>query len=158
MTSLYLHGLNSTNLNTRTDWLHQFGKVVNPLIQYKNYPDNYRHLEKLVVKFKPKVIIGSSMGGYLGFHLGNYYRIPTILLNPALIMTTIVKPDVRLLATDTLHTISLGLQDDIINPLQTKQLLIDWQVRHQIFEFDMGHQTDFDIFKIVCLQSGLFPL
>ncbi len=156
MTTLYLHGLNSTNQNNRTDWLQQFGKVVNPLLSYQNIPIAYRHLEKLVQKFHPDVIVGSSMGGYLGFHLGNYYRIPTILLNPALIMTTLVRPDNRALATDTKHTISLGKKDIVINPQLTKNLLDSWQTHYQIFEFDMGHETNFEVFKTVCLKSNLF--
>ena len=156
MTSLYLHGLNSTNVNDRTEWLSQFGKVVNPLMHYQNYPENYRYLEKLVQKYHPDVIVGSSMGGYMAFHLGNYYRIPTILLNPALIMTTIVKPDNRLLATDVKHYISLGKNDEVIVPDITKKLLKYWQVQFQIFEFNIGHETPFEVFEKLCLNSGLF--
>jgi len=158
MTSLYLHGLNSTNVNDRTEWLSQFGKVVNPLMHYHNYPENYRYLEKLLQKNHPDVIVGSSMGGYMAFHLGNYYRIPTILLNPALIMTTIVKPDNRLLATDAKHYISLGKNDEVIVPEITKKLLKYWQVSYQIFEFNIGHETPFEVFEKLCLNSGLFQI
>jgi len=156
MTSLYLHGLNSTNLNDRTDWLQQFGKVIHPLLPYHNYPETFRYLEKLIQRYKPEVIIGSSMGGYFAFHLGNYYRIPTILLNPALIMTTLVKPHNRLLATDAKHFVSLGIHDNIIPPHTTKALLRYWQVPHQIIEFSGGHETDFETFKNICLTSKLF--
>ena len=156
MTSLYLHGLNSTNVNDRTEWLSQFGKVVNPLMHYQNYPENYRYLEKLMQKYHPDVIVGSSMGGYMAFHLGNYYRIPTILLNPALIMTTIVKPDNRLKATDAMHYISLGKNDEVISPDITKKLLEDWQVPYHIFEFNIGHETPFKVFEKICINSGLF--
>jgi len=156
MTSLYLHGLNSTNVNDRTEWLSKFGKVINPLMQYQNYPENYEYLEKLVQKYHPDVIVGSSMGGYMAFHLGNYYRIPTLLLNPALIMTTIVNPDNRLLATDAKHYISLGKNDEVIPPETTKKLLKYWQVPHQILEFDIDHETPFEVFEKFCLSSGLF--
>ncbi len=156
MTSLYLHGLNSTNVNDRTDWLKQFGKLINPLMVYQNLPMNFQYLEKLVRRFKPDVIVGSSMGGYMAFHLGRYYRIPTILLNPALIMATIIKPDNRLLASDSMHYISLGVKDEVIPPHTTKLLLKYWQAPHQIYEYDMGHETSFEVFKEVCLKTGLF--
>jgi esterase/lipase len=156
MTTLYLHGLNSTNVNDRTRWLSNFGKVVNPLMHYRNYPENYKYLEKLVQKYHPDVIVGSSMGGYMAFHLGNYFRIPTILLNPALIMTTIVKLDNRLWATDAKHYISLGKNDEVIPPDTTKKLLKYWQVPYQIYEFDIGHETPFEVFEKICINSNLF--
>ena len=156
MTTLYLHGLNSTNITPRTDWLEQFGKVINPSLSYQNIPDTYRTIEKLIQKYHPDIIVGSSMGGYLGFHLGNYYRIPTLLLNPALIMTVLVRPDNRFFASDAKHTISLGKKDPVIIPEITKQLLKEWRQRYQIFEYDIEHQTPFEVFLDVAAKSGLF--
>ncbi len=156
MTTLYLHGLNSTNQNSRTDWLKQFGKVVNPLLTYRNIPETYQYLEKLIQKFLPDIIVGSSMGGYFGFHLGNYYRIPTLLLNPALVMTLLVRPDNRLLATDTIHHISMGKHDKIIKPDISIQLLKDWQVSYKIYTYDTDHETPFEIFVDAAGKSGLF--
>ncbi len=156
MTTLYLHGLNSTNLNQRTEWLQQFGKVVNPLLSYQNIPKTYQILEKLIKKFRPDVIVGSSMGGFLGFHLGNYYRIPTLLLNPALIMSLIVHPDKRYSVTDTEHTISLGKHDTVVQPEITKRLLQEWQQRYRIFEYNIEHQTPFEVFTDAAVKSGLF--
>ena len=156
MTTLYLHGLNSSNISLRTDWLQQFGTVINPLLSYKNIPETYQKIEKLIHTFHPDVIVGSSMGGYLGFHLGNYYRIPTLLLNPALIMSILVRPDNRFLASDTKHTISLGKNDPVIRPEITKRLLQDWQQRYQIFEYEIEHQTPFEVFLDVATKSGLF--
>ena len=156
MTVLYLHGLNSTNVNERTRWLQQYGLVINPLLSYKNIPETYQKIEKLIHKFRPDVIVGSSMGGYLGFFLGNYYRIPTILLNPALIMSILVHPDNRFLASDTKHTISLGKYDTVIYPEITKQLLKDLRQRYQIFEYDIEHQTPFEVFLDIATKSELF--
>jgi len=156
MTILYLHGYNSTNKNERTDWLMQYGKVINPLIQYHNFPENYKFIEKLLLRHQPNVIIGSSLGGYFAFHLGNYYRISTILLNPALLMTNIVKPDNRLLATDNLHHICLGKNDTIIPPNTTISVLKQLSSLYKIYEYDMDHETTFEIFKEVCLKTGKF--
>ena len=156
MTSLYLHGLNSTNINDRTDWLSQFGRVINPLMAYQNLPLDYAKLEKLVKKYHPDVIVGSSMGGYFGFHLGNYFGLPTVLFNPALIMTTIVKPHIKPMAICGFHHISLGNNDDVIPPMTTKNILKYWQVPHQIYPVDLGHETPIEIFTAVCQKTGLF--
>ena len=156
MTILYLHGLNSSNVSSRTVWLQQFGKLINPLMNYHNYPENYQQIEKLVLTHKPDVIVASSLGGYFAYHLGNYYRIPTVLLNPALSMTNIVKPDHRLLATDTLHTISLGKNDTVILPWTTKAVLKQLKARYKIFEYEIGHETSYEVFLDVCTQSKLF--
>ncbi len=156
MINLYLHGLNSTNVNDRTAWLQQYGKLFHPLVSYKNLPATFQYLDHLVRRYRPQVIIGSSMGGYMAFHLGQYYHIPTILLNPALIMTNIIKPDNRLMAGDSMHHISIGIKDEIIPPVTTKLLLNKWQIPHKIYEYDMGHETPIETFKEVCLKSGLF--
>jgi len=156
MTSLYLHGYNSTNQNDRTEWLQQFGTVVNPLMHYRNFPEDYRFIEKLLLKNRPDVIVASSMGGYFAYHLGNYYRIPTVLFNPALAYSHIIKPDNRQLATDTLHHICLGKNDRVIPPVSTLKALEQWRARTRIYTFDMGHETSFDVFLEVCQQTGLF--
>ena len=155
MTTLYLHGYNSTHQNDRTNWLQQKGQVINPLMQYRNLPLDYQYLESLVLQHRPDWIVGSSLGGYFGFHLGNYYRIPTILLNPALSMTHIIHPDNRMAPTDTLHTVSLGKNDDIVPPAGTIALLKQLGARYQIKEYVMGHETGFEVFLDICRRAGI---
>ena len=156
MNILYLHGYNSSNVNERTEWLEQFGELIHPAMDYRNFPLDYKHIESLFAGVKLDVIVGSSLGGYFGFHLGNYYQVPTILLNPALLMTNIVKPDNRQRAGEAMHHISLGKYDDIIPPETTKSVLKQFNSRFQITEYEIGHETDFDIFLDVCKRSGLF--
>jgi len=152
---LYLHGLNSTHQNDRTDWLQKIGNVINPPMIYKNFPLDYRFLEKLIIQNRPAWIIGSSLGGYFAFHLGNYYRIPTVLLNPALSLTNIVRPDNRLAPTDAMHTISLGIKDEIVSPAGTKAVLQQLKARYQIIESNIGHETTFEVFKKACVLAGI---
>lgn len=156
MTILYLHGLNSTNVNARTKWLTQYGKLVNPLMDYKNYPEDYRYLEKLVIMHKPNVIVASSLGGYFGFHLGNYHHIPTILFNPAMLITNIVRPHNRQLVSLTSHFVSVGKKDDIIPPFTSKIVLEEQRAKYDLKHYDIGHETPFDVFVDRCLSSGLF--
>jgi len=158
MSILYLHGLDSTNQNERTEWLSKQDDLVNPLMQYCNYPLDYQYLEKLVIQHKPKAIVASSLGGYFAFHLGNYYNIPTILMNPALLLTRIVKPDNRALATQSQHFISLGLKDDVIPPFTTIAFLKENKVRYDLHTYDIGHETDFEVFLDICTRSNLFSI
>jgi putative lipase involved disintegration of autophagic bodies len=156
MTTLYLHGLHGMPENQRTYWLKQFGQVINPAIHYKNYHDIFKQLSKLVITYQPKVLVGSSMGGFMAFHLGNYFRIPTILLNPALLITNIVKPDNRLVVSDVSHTISIGKNDKVIYPETTFAVLKQYRANARIFQYEIGHKTPFDVFLDVCKKSGLF--
>ncbi len=156
MKVLYLHGLNSTNINDRTHWLSQYAQVINPLMQYDNIPESYKYLEKLVLKHKPDLIIGSSMGGFLAYHLGNYYGIPTVLLNPALVMKMIVKPDNRIFPVKNTHYIAIGKEDDVVPPVTTKALLEEDRVNHFIKEYDRGHETPLEDFIEICKFSGYF--
>ncbi len=158
MNILYLHGLNGNNISERTEWLSKYGKLINPKMDYKNYIESFKFLEKLVIKYKIDVVVGSSMGGFLGFHLANYYGLSSILLNPALLITNIVNPNIKQFAKRTLHYISLGKQDDIIPNFTTKAVLEETGSRAIIKEYNMGHETNFDVFLDICKTSGLFDL
>lgn len=156
MNILYLHGLNSTNLNERTEWLSQYGKVYHPLMDYQNIPAAFLYLEKLVKKYKPQVIVGSSMGGFMAYHLGNYYGIPGILLNPALIMKLVIKPNNRSYPVKNTHYIALGNQDDVIPPFTTKALLKEDGIDYKSKEFERGHETPIEDFISFCQSTGIF--
>jgi esterase/lipase len=156
MIILYLHGLNSTNLNERTEWLSQYGKIINPLMDYKNVPKAYHYLEKLVKKYKPDLIVGSSMGGFMGYHLGNYYGIPTILLNPALIMKTLIKPTTAIYPIKNIHYIAIGSKDEVIPPFTTKKILQEDRVKYKLKEYNRGHETPIKDFIAFSRWTGLF--
>ena len=79
----YLHGLESKTNCDKVKWLRSLGyEVLNPAIDYRNDP-----LERIITfveSFKPDLIIGSSMGGYLAYIISRRYNIPAMMLNPAL--------------------------------------------------------------------------
>ena len=156
MNILYLHGYNSSHINDRTEWLQSFGNLIHPAMQYRNFPENFQYIESLFQGQKLDVIVGSSLGGYFAFHLGNYYQVPTILLNPALLMTHIIKLHNRQWAGQAKHYIAIGKNDEIIPPWTTQNALTEWQSRYQMFTYDMGHETSFEVFLDVCRKSGLF--
>ncbi len=156
MKILYLHGLNSTNLNERTDWLSGYGKVIHPLMDYSNIPAAYKYAERLVKKYKPDIIVGSSMGGFLAYHLGNYTGTPTVLLNPALVMGLIVKPTNKIYPVKNKHYIALGTQDEVIPPFTTKKILKEDNARAFIKEYARGHETPPEDFIDICKNTPFF--
>ncbi|WP_417236213.1 YqiA/YcfP family alpha/beta fold hydrolase [Bizionia paragorgiae] len=149
MNILYLHGLMSSNQSVKIDWLKEKHTVFNPLLKYKESGQSiFADLEELIENNTIDLIIGSSMGGYLGFHLGNRYQIPTLLFNPALAKESEFKPEVKIVDnTSILHTLVLGQDDEVVIPSQTLQFLKANNTNF-VYTFEpMGHRTSFDVFK-----------
>ncbi len=141
---LYLHGLESSNTGSKVDFLHEVSDCFAPPIDYKDpYVEDL--LLKIVRAFKPDVIIGSSMGGYSAMLLGNYFGISTVAFNPA-IHSRSFDPNFNKLngeGPDISFTpvVVLGMEDDVVNPLITKEILDDAFIDCVIEEIEgMGHR------------------
>ena len=141
---LFLHGLESSNVCSKVDFLKEVSDCYAPAI---NYADPYIEdlLLKMVRAFNPNVIIGSSMGGYSALLLGNYFGINTIAFNPAIHSRTF-DPNFNKI-TDEDPTLGftpvvvLGMEDDVINPLITKEILDTSFIECVIEEVEgMGHR------------------
>ena len=141
---LYLHGLESSNTGSKVDFLHEVSNCYAPSIDYRDL-----HIEdqliKMVKAFKPDVIIGSSIGGHAALLLGNYFSINTIAFNPAIHSRSFdpefnklsnADPDIYLTPV-----VVLGMEDDVINPLITKEILDDAFIECVVEEIEgMGHR------------------
>jgi hypothetical protein len=147
---LYLHGLESSNVCDKVDFLKENAIVLAPSIDYRK-PNIEIEFLHMVEMFQPDLIIGSSMGGHVALMLGNYYDIEVIAFNPA-IHSRPIEPELsRLEARDPRVNfqplIVLGLEDDVINPLITKEILDDALFYCDIEEVEnMGHRVPFDVF------------
>ena len=149
MDILYLHGLLSNNQSPKVDWLRESHNVFNPKLDYKNNGEIlFSELEQLIKENGIELIIGSSMGGFLGFHLANKLNIPTLLFNPALNKKSELKPKVDSIQNlDIKHTLVLGEMDDIVIPESTLEFLNKNKFNYiHTFE-NNGHRTPFDVFK-----------
>ena len=141
---LYLHGLESSNTGTKVDFLHEVSDCFAPAMDYADI-NVEKHLLKMVQAFKPDVIIGSSMGGYAAMLLGNHFNIKTIAFNPA-IHSRSFDPEFNKLsnadpALGFTPVVVLGMEDDVINPLITKEILDDAFIDCVIEEIEgMGHR------------------
>jgi hypothetical protein len=91
------------------------------------------------------------MGGYAALQLGNYFDIPVVAFNPA-IHTRAFDPAFKKLITEDVNidftpVIILGIEDDVINPLITKEILEDAFIKCVIEEIeDLGHRIPFNVF------------
>lgn len=150
MNILYLHGLMSNNQSPKVDWLRELGhNVYSPKLNYKeDGKTTFNDLEQLSEKQHIDLIIGSSMGGYLAFHLGNKYDIPTLLFNPSLAPNEVTKPVVSEIKNNSiLHTIVMGRNDDIVIPKDTIAFLENRKMNFKQHFEENGHRTPLVIFQ-----------
>ena len=150
---LYLHGLEGSNASTKVDFLKEVSDCYAPTIDYKD-PYIEDLLLKMVRAFNPKVIIGSSMGGYAALLLGNHFDIPVVAFNPA-IHSRSFDPDFRKLSVENPRigftpVVVLGMEDGVINPLITKEILNDAFFDCVIEEFEgMEHRIPLINFEYI---------
>ena len=147
---LYLHGLESSNVCAKVDFMRERANVLAPSIDY-NKPNIEEELMYMVESFQPDLIIGSSMGGYVGMLLANHYDIDCLVFNPALHSRSI-EPNMKLLQGESpKHSFNpiviLGMEDDVINPIDTCEILDFSDFDPAIYQIkDMGHRVPFQIF------------
>ncbi len=85
------------------------------------------------------------MGGHVGLMLANYYNIDAIVFNPA-IHSRPIEPKLDILEAREPNfnfqpVVVLGLKDDVINPLITKEILDDAFIECVIEDVEgMGHR------------------
>lgn len=144
---LYLHGLESPQGGEKVDFLASKSFVCAPSIDYSR-PDLEEYLLSIVDNIKPDLIIGSSMGGYIGLLLARYCSADVIVFNPALHSRSI-EPNIPFLITQERSFIDpvvvLGLEDDVIDPKVSIDKLSNLDVSYEIYPF-LGHRIPNDIF------------
>jgi len=147
---MYLHGLESSNVCDKVDFLKERAEVLAPSIDYRK-SNIEEELMYMVESFKPDLIIGSSMGGHVGLVLANYYKIEAIIFNPAIHSRPIEPKLDRLEAKDPRVNfqplVVLGLEDDVIDPAKSEDILEQVEFYCDIERVEgMGHRVPFDVF------------
>ena len=146
MKILFFHGFESTLPSSKAEWMQLQGHTVHAHpMQYEK--QNAFHLAlKCAKKFKPDLIVGSSMGGYFAFHIGTHLPTNLVLLNPALQRRSKeyehpedgkYQPEIWAL---------LGKNDSVIDPVVTAEKLKNLNAKITIGEH--SHRTALDVFSI----------
>lgn len=64
--------------------LKKYGEVFNPEVRYFSNPDLFQLTSDIIKRENVDCIVGHSAGGYLAFYLSNYFKIPSLIINPAI--------------------------------------------------------------------------
>jgi hypothetical protein len=117
MNILFLHGLESKLSSPKRTILETYSTVIAPDIDYKSNPNAIQNLYDEYHNQDINAIIGSSMGGFAGYHLANSLGIFALLYNPALPYRNSVLQNIPShlpQKQSPLMRIVLGGQDDVI--------------------------------------------
>ena len=143
---IFLHGLESDPNSDKAQWLKKNYNAYCPAMDYKN-PHMFQDIYNEVLRRNPRIIIGSSMGGWFAYCLSTLTGIRTLLFNPA-VQGRSMDPSVVLGRTPAHHTVVLGKSDDVIDPIKSK----DWIRKNGIGTFDIkmesiGHRSPLPVLQ-----------
>jgi hypothetical protein len=114
----FFHGLESNEKSEKSQYLKTNFNSWCPAMDYRN-PKLFDEVLAHIQKDKPDLLIGSSMGGWFAYCLSTLTGIPTLLLNPAVQGRT-MEPKVHLGNMKANHSVVLGSEDIVIDPVKTK--------------------------------------
>ena len=156
MTILYLHGLESKLSDVKRSVLEKFGTVIAPDMDYKSNSEMYEYIIRNYKNESSDCIIGSSMGGFMGYHVAMTLGCPALLFNPALpirSLNQIVPQNIRPKANQR-FLIVLGSQDETVPAISnlkyfSENLLptVNFQIK---IRPDLAHQIPLEIFDEEC--------
>ncbi len=145
----YLHGYGGNNINPKNDWLRTIAEVYDPNIDF-HAAFIYRDIKAEIKRFKPDVIIGSSMGGLFAHELAMELNTPAVLFNPAL-HSIPFEPDMtgqgeKFFLPEMRFV--FGKDDELIIPHKTIELIAhEGYNKKNYIVLGHGHQTPLETFK-----------
>jgi len=147
---MYLHGLESSNVCDKVDFMRERANVLAPSIDYRK-SNIEEELMYMVESFSPDLIIGSSMGGFVGMLLANHYNVDCLVFNPA-IHSRPIEPNLNKLVSSNIDpsfipVVVLGLEDEVIDPAKSEDMLEQADFYCDIERVEgLGHRIPFDVF------------
>ncbi|OQY00593.1 MAG: hypothetical protein B6I20_08525 [Bacteroidetes bacterium 4572_117] len=150
---VYIHGLDSKPLPEKLEIMKQAGMDVSSIhINYRENPDSYPELKKLIVDTKTELIIGSSFGGMLGYWLAEELGVACLLFNPAMVYQSIEVNIPQVKENNCpLRLVVLGELDDVIDPVKNKKFFFEKQrqsLTQKVVSCSwLGHSIDFQTFE-----------
>jgi uncharacterized protein len=154
MNILFLHGLESKLSDPKRAILKTYGNVIAPDIEYKTNPNIIQELYNEYHDQDINVIIGSSMGGFIAYHLANSLSICALLYNPALPYRNKVQqliPENLPINNPAFMRIVLGGLDDVIKANDNLQYLAQHKCPSTDYNISinskLAHQIPMDVFE-----------
>ncbi|GAB4317351.1 MAG: hypothetical protein Kow00127_09140 [Bacteroidales bacterium] len=165
MRTLYIHGLDSFPDPDKKELMKKAGLEVTALhINYREKLGFYETLKETAIRKKIELIIGSSLGGFLGNTLAEDLGLPAILFNPAMHYTTEVfyaKIPVIENPSCPRRFVILGMNDETINPNYTLKVFREKgcnpEKNRLVICHWLGHEIDLQTFDEM-IRWALFSL
>ena len=161
---LYIHGLDSSPNPDRIGWLEQAGHQVSALhLDYRQQPDAFAILKAYAQAQGCTYLVGSSLGGFLGFWLGETLGLPGLLFNPAMTLVTLeeARIDPATPRRAPARWVVLGAQDDTVDPRANEAFFaqpVNQAPYQRVVTCQwLGHQIDPDTFAAMARWAGLSP-
>ena len=126
MKAIYIHGLDTQPNLEKIEAMEDSGFQTSALhLNYRTKSDSFEILKKFIKTEKIEFVVGSSMGGFLGYWLAADMGLPCLLLNPALTFdysNQLVIPD-NINDSCPFRFVVMGAKDDIVDPEQSNNFL-----------------------------------
>ncbi|CAM3937990.1 YqiA/YcfP family alpha/beta fold hydrolase [Flavobacterium antarcticum] len=156
MTILYLHGLESKLNPEKRAVLEEFGTVIAPDMDYHNNSKVYDDLLKTYRDQAIDCIIGSSMGGFMGYYVAMKWGCPVLLFNPALTKRSAHQeiPEIDTPKEKQRLSIVLGGKDEVVPAVSNLKFFSEHfrptvQMNIKIRP-ELAHQITLEVFKEEC--------
>ncbi len=152
MNILYIHGLNGSLSDEKRAILETFGTVYSPSIDYEADSNSIENLKEEFQDKDINVVMGSSMGGFVGYHLSIAFQKPALLFNPALVTRSVFQNEPEYKNPNhSFKKIVLGAQDEVVYPKNTLVFIADRIKENTDYQIslrqDLAHRIPLNIFE-----------
>lgn len=150
---LYLHGLESKLSEEKRKLLEPFGNIIAPDMDYFSNPKMFQWLYETYKNEKIDCIIGSSMGGFMGYYLAMAFNCKSLLFNPALSQRSVLQetPEHLKPKDKTNFQLVLGWDDTVVSAKETLTFIKQNGFSKINYKFELvpnlGHQIPVIVFE-----------
>ncbi len=150
----YFHGWGGHFNEVKHKILSKFGdEVYYPEIDYTNHRNLISaYANELFGSSNPTLIVGTSLGGYMGFHISNIVRCPALLINPAFFSKSggELKPNSNSTNNDDYSKqFIFSLKDEEVDVKRCIKMLKEFKYEDAQIKLypDLTHQIPIDVFE-----------
>lgn len=152
MNILYLHGLNGSLSQEKRTILENYGAIYAPEIDYESYSNSTLTIIEKFQEIDINVVMGSSMGGFVGYHVSNAFQRPALLFNPALVERSVKQNIPETIPEASIYKqFVLGTHDAIVDPKLTLQFIAETLTNHPEYKVhihkDLSHRIPMAVFE-----------